>query len=58
MEQTETTITSWRTTRLNTIEMGGTANYDFVNSDVRHEAVHGNKLVTGLHALSLWLMFH
>ena len=58
MEQTETTITTWRTTRLNTntIEMEGTANYD-LEDDVRHEAVRGNKLVTGLHALSLWLMF-
>ena len=53
---TKTNTTTWRTIRLNNIEMGGVGNHDTVD-DVPQEAVQENKLVAGLHALSLYLMF-
>ena len=36
--------------------MGGVGNHDLID-DVPQEAVQENKLVAGLHALSLYLMF-
>ena len=51
----DTTSITWRTRRFNNIEMGGAANNDMVNDDPLEVA--DNKLVTGLHALGLYLMF-
>ena len=52
----KTNTITWRTRKLNNIEMRDVGNHDTVD-DVPQEAVQENKLVAGLHALSLYLMF-